>query len=356
VIEAKTKEQIEQEMLEEISSKYEKSDGFLTRSIVKAESIELAEIQQKAKEIADAINMSNRKGEDLEEGVYDRTGLKRKQATQAKVELTITGNTTIAEKDLFSTANNVVFESLESKTITGSGTILAQCTQAGLIGLVGAESITEMPVTISGVESVTNSQASYEGFEAEQDEELLERYFDFLRKPTTSGNAYHYELWANEISEVGRAKVFSLYYGENTVRVVIINRDMEPASQALIDEVQEYIDPLSNPGAGRGAAPIGAYCTIETAQALNIDISVDVDLTTGKTTEDVKPKIEEVVTSYLREIAFKQDYISYTMIGAAILNVEGVVDHQNLTINGLIASNIPLEDDETAILNSVVVI
>jgi hypothetical protein len=44
------------------------------------------------------------------------------------------------------------------------------------------------------------------------------------------------------------------------------------------------------------------------------------------------------------------------MIGAAILNVEGVVDHQNLTINGLIASNIPLEDDETAILNSVVVI
>lgn len=355
MIEIKTADQIEADMLNEMSKKYEKSDGFLTRSIIKSESIELSVIHQLVKDIVKMFNVDNLEGEELEAVVYDRTGITRKPATKAKVQLTITGNAAIAVGDMFSTSNNIVFISTESKAIVASGTIIAECSEYGILGMVGAESITEMPVTITGVQSVTNLEPSYDGFEAESDEALRERYYIFLRTPATSGNIYHYQLWASQVTGVGRAKIFSLWNGPNTVEVVIIDSNMQPASSDVVNEVQTYIDPLENQGAGYGQAPIGAYCTVNSATALNIDINVDVDLMEGIELIDVQPEIETKITNYLRDIAFEKDYVSYAMIGSKILEVEGVLDYQNLTLNSLVASNIPIGNHEVATLNSVVI-
>ncbi len=355
MIEIKTADQIEADMLNEMSKKYEKSDGFLTRSIIKSESIELSEIHQLANNIVKMFNVDNLEGEELEAVVRDRTGITRKTATKAKVELTITGNATITVGDMFSTSNNIIFTSTEAKVIMASGTIIAECSEYGILGMVGAESITQMPVTITGVETITNSEPSHDGFEAESDEALRERYYIFLRTPATSGNIYHYQLWASQVTGVGRSRVFPLWNGPNTVEVVVIDSNMQPASSDVVNAVQTYIDPLENQGAGYGQAPIGAYCTVTPATAVNIDINVDVDLMEGIELIDVQPEIETKISEHLKEIAFQKNYVSYAMIGAKILEVEGVLDYQNLTLNSLVASNIPIGNHEVAVLNSVVI-
>lgn len=61
------------------------------------------------------------------------------------------------------------------------GTILAECTQVGNIGMVGANSITEFPITITGFTEVNNSNPSFDGFEEETDESLKQRYYESLK-------------------------------------------------------------------------------------------------------------------------------------------------------------------------------
>lgn len=354
----KTQDQLNTDMLANITDDYEKSTGFLTGDLVKTNAIELAKIYIAIQELVDKIDVDKLSGDELTKYVKQRKGIVRKEATKAKAILTITGTATINTGDLFSTSNNIQFASIETKTITESGTVEVECTQAGSIGMVGANSIILMPITIAGVTSVTNLASSYDGFEAEDDDSLRNRYYEALQTPATSGNIYHYLKWAKEINGVGNAKVFSLWNGDNTVKVLIINADMQPASQTLIDEVQEYIDPKGEGdsmwGTGAGQAPIGAYTTVATATPNSINISVTVTLVDGYTLGTVQTNITNAIVAYLKEIAFYYNYVSYAKIGSIIFNTEGVADYTNLLVNG-VATNVNLGDEEVAVIGTVTV-
>ena len=58
------------------------------------------------------------------------------------------------------------------------------------------------------------------------------------------------------VEGVGAVKVFPLWNGRGTVKVVITGPDLTEAPEALVRKVQEYIDP--EPGMGKGKAPVGA--------------------------------------------------------------------------------------------------
>ena len=137
----------------------------------------------------------------------------------------------------------------------------------------------------------------------ETDEDLLTRYYEKLQTPATSGNKYHYIQWAKEITGVGMAKVFPLWNGDNTVKVVIIDSNRHAASQELVDEVQAYIDPESS-GKGEGAAPVGAYCTIATAAEIEINVTVTIVLTNGFAMETVQSNVEEGIKNYPQRCCF----------------------------------------------------
>jgi uncharacterized phage protein gp47/JayE len=358
----KSQEQINADMLGYISDEYEKSTGFLTADLVKSNSIELAKVYVAIQELLNKVDIELLTGDELAKYVKQRKGIIKKQATFAKAILTINGtNATINVGDLFSTANNVQFESLETKVINGTDTIEVQCTQSGSIGMVGANSITMMPITIAGVTSVTNLQASYDGFEAESDVSLRSRYYEALQTPATSANIYHYLMWSKSIKGVGNAKVFPLWNGDNTVKVLIINADMQPTSVDLVSEVQNYIDPkgVNNEtwGTGKGQAPIGAYCTVESAIGKAVNIEVDVDNASGYTLDEIKANIETKVKDYLKTIAFSKtvNYVSRAKIGQLILESEGVLDYRNLIVNGSATDNVLVADNEVAIVGVVTV-
>lgn len=345
-------------MLGNISDNYQKSPGFLTYDFVKTTAMETEQLYQYLQSIANLRLVKDLSGDDLTVRVYDNKGLIRKVATKAKVSLTITGVGTINTGDLFSTPNNIQFTSLETKTITNTGTILAECTEAGSKGMVGANSVTQFPITIQGITAVNNPAASYDGFEEETDEDLKSRYYELLRDPITSANMAHYKFWAKSITGVGNAKVIPLWNGANTVKVIILDANMTPASTQLIDAVQLYIDPKGTNnatwGTGAGQAPIGAYCTVVSATSKSINISATINKASGFTDQNIIDGITNKVKSYFKDIAFSStiNYVSYTKIVSLILEVDGVLDAQNVTINNGTV-NVTVGNEEVATVGTV---
>lgn len=265
-------------------------------------------------------------------------GVIRQEATNAAVILTITGQkgAVIPKGSIFATDDGKNFLLAENVTIGDDGTVKAkaQAQEAGSGYNVDAETITKIPVSIYGVQSVINNEAAYDGFDEETDRELRERLFFKVRQPSTSGNKNHYITWATSVDGVGSVKVLPLWNGNGTVKVIITNAENEIASEDLIMKVQNYIDEQR---------PIGATVTVVSPKPLNIDISLKVTKGSGNTDE-----IKNAVNDFFKTTAFNSEYVSYAQVGKVILEkvaTTGVQDYSDLTLNNQ-TENIMLTDEQ----------
>lgn len=347
---------IQTRMINNIVGKYDKTLGSFIYDITKPVAIELENINQEIELAKDKLSIENLKDEELEQRVHEKTGIERKPATKASGYVTITGKVgaTINKGDMVA-SDTINFIIKEAKTIDSSGPVevLVECEDYGPVGNVPACSIQYFPITIEGVTSVTNNEDFTNGYEAEDDGALLERYYERIRTPATSGNKYHYRNWAKEVTGVGDVKVIPLWKGDNTVKLVIIDSNKQPASPELVEEVQSYIDP-NGEGLGEGKAPIGAFCTVVSANGVNLDISFTAIKDASITDEERLQSVKDNIINYLKEIAFKETTISYNRIASIILDSEGIIDFENLTINGQ-ATAINLADDEVPVLGVVTI-
>lgn len=335
-----------------IDNKYEKTAGYLIYDVTEAVGQEMDETDIEIAEANGKLNADNLSGEELDRFVKQRKGISRKEATYAVGIVTVTGNGVIAAGDLFETENGVQFEATEEVTVQETADVPVSAKTAGNAGIVGAGTINEMPITLEGISSCTNSEPTTDGYDAESDEALRERYYLALRTPTSSGNKAAYRNWALEVSGVGDAQVYPLGHGDGTVDVVIIDDQMKPASESLVHEVQSYIDPSSE-GKGLGEAPIGAKCYVSSATGIDINVSGDITLQSGADSTTIEEAIKSSIGEYLAEIAFTGSAVSYAHIASRITQVSGVVDIENLKINDGTA-NISIEERCVAILGTVV--
>lgn len=225
------------------------------------------------------------------------------------------------------------------------------CRVDGAAGNLPAHSITQMPVTLQGIAACDNPEPTTGGYDEEDDADYYARYLLKIRTPATSGNIYHYQSWALEVSGVGAVRVFPLGHGANTVDVVLVDSTGQPAPEDLVEQVQDYIDPGST-GRGEGQAPIGAQCFVEAAAKKEISISATVSKLNTAEEETITAGIQAAVTAYLAEIVFQQDYVSFARITDRILDVEGVLDLENLTVNGG-TGNVAVSERECAVLGEV---
>jgi len=340
-------DQLHQDMLDQVDDSYQKTIGFPTWDILRAVAVALAPFTDTLAAISEKLDVENLSGEELRRFIKQRSGITFKEATQAAAVLTVTGNGIVPKGMLFESAGGVQFTADAEIVIDGVGQVPVTALLAGTAGNVGAGSITMIPKTVQGITACNNQQPASGGYAEEQDESLRERYYEFLQTPATSGNISHYKQWAKKVPGVGDAKVFPLWKGANTVQIVIINDQMQPAATTLVKAVQDYIDPNSA-GTGEGEAPIGAYCTVASAQPLQINISVTLIYSTGYTTADIRGKI----TEYLKSIAFKQNYVSVGRIGDTILDTVGVADYADLRINSGV-QNITVPEKSVAVLGLV---
>lgn len=196
---------------------------------------------------------------------------------------------------------------------------------------------------VDGLEYARLIEITTPGIDEEDTESLRSRYLASTKYPSSSGNVYHYKQWATEVSGVGDAKVFPLWNGPGTVKVVIVDSEKKPASGLLITETAEHIEEMR---------PIGANVTVVSGEAKEISISAEVVLASGYRLQDVIDEFKKVVTEYFKSIAFSLSYVSYAKIGTMLLSVGGVLDYSLLKINNTV-TNISLNDEEIPVLGNV---
>lgn len=312
-------------------------EGSFTFDTFAANAVEFERAYAEMELIIEAAFPQTSWGKYLDYLAEELAGLDRKAATPAKVILSITGTagTTIPAGSLFSTISKVNFLTDESVDIPEDGIAEVKATAqvTGVVGNVAAGEIKKIPISIYGVSSVTNTLGAEGGYDEELDNELLDRILFAVRQPATSGNVYHYILWATSVAGIGAVKVMPLWNGNGTVKVIVVDAEKEMPSEELLEDVRAKINEN---------APIGATVTVSAPNAVQIDISLKV--TKGTANID---GIKTVLNAYFKENVFKTDYtnienlnqkttLSLAQVGKIILENEsqtGVKDYANLTLN-----------------------
>lgn len=214
------------------------------------------------------------------------------------------------------------------------GVFVLECETPGIIGNQYFGSI--LPIDyIGGLVSAELVDILIPGEDVESDESLRTRYLYRVRNPSSGGNVADYRDWAMDVVGVGGVKVYPLWDGNGTVKVVIVDSNKDPASPTIVAETAAYIETVR---------PIGSTVTVVSATAMPINVSAKVTLATGYSLQSVQSSFEEALISHMRNIAFEVNYVSIAQIGVLLLEVPGVTDYTDLFLNDS-ASNVLLSEE-----------
>ncbi|OOM72928.1 baseplate J-like protein [Clostridium puniceum] len=290
--------------------------------------------------------------------IGEEDGIPRKQASNAiqLIQIMGTPEIVIPKGSIFATVGtkdeaSIEFQTKKEVTIdsTGTATIEAQCLTTGTIGNVAIGNITVLGKSINGIQKISNIEIIQKGVEKESNDDYRYRIILKAQAPATSGNEYHYKNWALEVVGVGAVKIKSLWdknngmNGNGSVKVVIADSDRHAVTEGLITETFNHIEE---------ERPIGATVTVVSATEKAINVTANIKLATGFTIAQVQASFIELLENSLKSVAFNETYISINKLGNILFNVTGVMDHLDFKINGL-AANIPLEDEEIAVIGIV---
>ncbi|WP_294376878.1 baseplate J/gp47 family protein [uncultured Clostridium sp.] len=283
-------------------------------------------------------------------------GVDRKLAQSATGTIKVTGrvNSKLPAESMVSTVEGVVFITDTDLVIdsTGVGYVTITAKEKGSKYNVEANTITTFPLKYSGIISITNEEKIVNGYDEESDYDLLERYLFKIRTTATSGNANHYKIWATEVNGVGKCKVFETTNekGEEQnghVLVIITDSNKRKASEELLTACYNHIE---------DERPVNAKVHVISAGEVPLNISATIYFdSTQYSLEDIKKKISNSITNYLKEKAFsetdKSTYVSYNKIGSIISDTVEVEDYDALLINGG-TSRINIKNTEIPVLGT----
>ena len=211
-----------------------------------------------------------------------------------------------------------------------------------------------VPVSrIAGLTAAAFGKLYESGTDSESDDSLRKRVQEKIAGPAENGNKQHYKTWCESIDGVGRARIFPLWNGPNTVKAVLIDGVGAPCSASKVAEVQEYIDPATKgytavvdgrtyvvgDGLGEGVANLGAHFTAAAAIPLNVVVSFRAELATGYTEEAAEQEASEAITEYFHKLVLETEtatdiVVRVSSVGAILTTLESLLDYHDLTLNG----------------------
>lgn len=205
---------------------------------------------------------------------------------------------------------------------------------------------------ISGLTKAELTEILVPGEDEEETEEFRQRYFDSLNSQAFGGNVTDYKQKVNALQGVGGVKVYPVWNGGGTVKLVIISSEFEAPTEELISQVQTAIDPEQNQGEGIGLAPIGHVVTVAGVGETEVNIATTITYQEGWDWAELEPAANDMLDDYFQELAktwadSDSLIVRISQIESRFLDLEGVVDIQNTSLNGqqqnltLGADNIP---------------
>lgn len=182
--------------------------------------------------------------------------------------------------------------------------------------------------------------------DAETDDHLRERILKSDAWLAYGGNIADYLDMIHKISEVGAAQIYPVWAGSGTVKLVIVNNDLMPASPDLVKKVKNIIDPEDNEAQGVGLAPIDHRVTVVAPEVLKVDVSIQLQLTDQANKVAVEKGIKDMLNKLFSELRKDWDTINATVgrgyslsiyrsrILSKIMLIDGVADSQLPKLNG----------------------
>lgn len=328
-----TYENILNDMLSKVPSNVDKREGSIIYDALAPVALKLAEAYFQLNHFLDLVSGDTAVGEYLDRVVADY-GITRKPATKAIRKIVTTGPVDLGIRWGIEGTTYIITEKISDTEYK------AECEQPGSIGNLYSGQLDNID-NVSGV-TATLVDIIVFGEDEETDENLRARFFNQVRSTSTSGNIYDYKKWALEVPGCGGAKVFPLWNGPGTVKVLVVDENME-IDPHLPAAVHEHIETVR---------PIGASVTVESPQEKVINISADVYLDGSDTLENIQTKFTSVIAEYLKGLTFEVYTVSYAKIGSLLLSVPGVADYSNLTVNNG-SENIAIGEEEMPILGTV---
>lgn len=344
-----TYEELLQRALDRVTATVDKTEGSFIYDAIAPTVVELQQCYLYINELENKVYADTAQGEHLERRTAER-GINRKNAVNAIRIITFNGDVPIGSRwgkeDLIYTV----------QYRTNMNQFGAICNQAGSIG----NRYTGSMINIDSISGITDAQLGeivVAGSESESDEELRERFFNSFNDDAFGGNIQDYKNKVGELDGVGAVKVYPAWNGAGTVKLVLLGNDGSVPSNELIQTVQTQVDPTQNAGQGLGIAPIGHTVTVQSAESVKINIALNLAFKSGFNWSNVESSVKDVINAYLEEL--RKEWVNtdnvivrIAHIESRILNIAGIEDISNTTINGE-TNNLSLTDEQVPVMGDV---
>lgn len=361
-LEGQDAESIQRRMMERLPADIDDTEGGFPFDFTMPTALEKAELLQfHAIETLKIMFPQWSYGRWLEEHAAP-LGITRKPPSAAYGIVTVTGipGTEIPAGFAFAvpavcSAPSIGFITEEDATIGEDGTVdigvIAK--EPGTSGNVKAGSITIMETPMKGITEITNREKTSGGTLEEDDEGLRQRIEEKEQSGDTSnvGNDADYIRWAKEVPGVGDVFVIPQWNPDvpNSVKVVVMDANGEPANAHILAEVYNHI--MSPDNRIDRLAPVGAILTVVAPSIVPIAYAMKATLRPGYDAATVRSDIDDRIRAYY--VSTKdENVVKYNEIHAIITDAAGIYDFTGLTLNGDTA-NIKLERDEYPITGSI---
>jgi len=280
-------------------------------------------------------------------------GVPRVLGEKATGQILFTGvpNAIIPSGTLAQVSKDIIFFTTNDAVIPDNATnvnveIIAE--NIGSIYNIPANSITQIPISIPGITSVTNPIPTKGGTDTEEDDDYRVRILQRLAHPPSSGNKDDYIRWAGEVTGVKGSKPIPLANGPGTVKVIVYGDNNQPLDSTIVQNVQNHIDPPLH-GHGEGTAPIGASVEVVTPTIKKVDVIIK-----NLTSDDIdvaKTNIENNLKNLFLSIK-PGEKLKLVDVIAAIADADKTDDFSIVTLNG-VSGNITSNDEEKIVLGGV---
>ena len=226
---------------------------------------------------------------------------------------------------------------------------------------------------VNGLKSCTLGNLYIPGANEEDDDSLRKRWQEQKSGPSQNGNKSHYKTWCESILGVGRATIIPLYGGENTVKGVIYSTDGKIPAESILEDVQEYIDPIVagyqvevdgelvvfGDGLGEGEGNLGAHFVAMAPEKVGLSVSFEADLRNGYTLATATSLVFDSIEAYLKKLVLEGEeelVIRVSSIGSLISSNEAILDYAPATLHlNAATENVEIGYSQVPILDEVVI-
>lgn len=350
--EDRTYDAILTESLNAIESDVMKTEGSLVYNAVSALAFEINRMYAQLDYLINQLDPATADFDNLKALAAQRA-IYPSSATAATVKIKADAALPIGTRFSLSAYNYKVTEAISAEDYTYAA--VCEETGTGSNGLTGE--LTPIDY-VDGLKKAEITELLIAGTDAEGRAELYEKYLESFGTQSFGGNVAAYKEHLNAIAGIGGTKVYPVWQGAGTVKCVLIGSDWNPVSDYLLEQIRKEVDP--DTAKGYGWAPINHTVTIESVKQQAIDITTKLTFSSGYSWAVCKDDITKAMSDYLTSLCktwedgTESDYIMVyiSRLESAVLDVQGVLDISDTTLNGT-AANLALDTDSVPTLGEV---